>query len=160
MFRIGIFHILIAILCFSPLMLVSAADSDGWQALRRGDYDLAEKVWLPRAQRGEVEAQLFLGYLETMRERYDAAARWYQRAAAKGNATAQALLASQYLIGQGVDADPVRAFAWYELAASQGHVNAVRAREATARQMTAEEVEAASRLVEDWMRDGPPTESE
>ncbi|PPR34198.1 MAG: hypothetical protein CFH36_01512 [Alphaproteobacteria bacterium MarineAlpha9_Bin6] len=160
MFRIGIFHILIAILCFSPLMFVSAADSDGWQALRRGDYDLAEKVWLPRAQRGEVEAQLFLGYLETMRERYDAAARWYQRAAAKGNATAQALLASQYLIGQGVDADPVRAFAWYELAASQGHVNAVRAREATARQMTAEEVEAASRLVEDWMRDGPPTESE
>ncbi|MFP6716859.1 MAG: SEL1-like repeat protein, partial [Alphaproteobacteria bacterium] len=73
---------------------------------------------------------------------------------------AQALLASQYLIGQGVDADPVRAFAWYELAASQGHVNAVRAREATARQMTAEEVEAASRLVEDWMLDGPPTESE
>ena len=160
MFRIGIFHILIAILCFSPLTFVSAAGSDGWQALQRGDYDLAEKVWLPRAQRGEVEAQLFLGHLETMRERYGAAAIWYQRAAAKCNATAQALLASQYLIGQRVDVDPVRAFAWYELAATQGHANAVRAREATARQMTAEEIEAASRLVEDWMREGAPTELE
>lgn len=160
MFRIGIFHILIAILCFPPLTFVSAAEPDGWQALQRGDYDSVEKVWLPRAERGEVEAQLFLGYLETMRERHGAAAGWYQRAAAKGNATAQALLASQYLVGRGVDVDPVLAFAWYELAANQGHANALRAREATARQMTADEIETASRLVVDWMRDGPPSESE
>jgi len=157
MLRIGTFHILIAVLGLCSLALPSSAEPDAWKALQRGDYETVEKTWLPRAERGEVEAQLFLGHLETMRERYGAAARWYQRAAAKGNVTAQALLASQYLIGQGVKADPVRAFAWYVLAANQGHANAVRAREATAMQMTAEEVEAASRLAEDWIRDGPPT---
>ena len=157
MLRIGTFYILIAVLVLCSVALPSAAEPDAWEALQRGDYETVEKTWLPRAERGEVEAQLFLGHLETMRERYGAAARWYQRAAAKGNVTAQTLLASQYLIGRGVKADPVRAFAWYVLAANQGHANAVRAREATAMQMTAEEVAAASRLAEDWIRDGPPT---
>ena len=157
MLRPGIFHILIAVFGLCSVALPSSAEPDGWDALQRGDYETAEKTWLPRAERGEVEAQLFLGHLETMRGRYGAAARWYQRAAAKGNVTAQTLLASQYLIGRGVEADPVRAFAWYVLAANRGHANAVRAREATAMQMTAEEVAAASRLAEDWIRDGPPT---
>lgn len=157
MLRIGTFYILIAVLVLCSVALPSAAEPDAWEALQRGDYETVEKTWLPRAERGEVEAQLFLGHLETMRGRYGAAARWYQRAAAKGNVTAQTLLASQYLIGRGVEADPVRAFAWYVLAANQGHANAVRAREATAMQMTAEEVAAASRLAEDWIRDGPPT---
>ena len=157
MLRIGTFYILIVVLGLCSVALPSAAEPDAWEALQRGDYETVEKTWLPRAERGEVEAQLFLGHLETMRERYGAAARWYQRAAAKGNVTAQTLLASQYLIGRGVKADPVRAFAWYVLAANQGHANAVRAREATAMQMTAEEVAAASRLAEDWIRDGPPT---
>ena len=160
MLRIGTFYILIAILCLCPVAFLSSAELESWQAVQRGDYESVEKTWLPRAQRGEVEAQLFLGHLETMRERYGAAAKWYKRAAAKGNVTAQALLASQYLVGRGVEADPVRAFAWYMLAENQGHVNAVRAREATARQMTAEEVAAASQLAEDWIRDGPPTELE
>ena len=157
MLRLSIFQILIAVFGLCSLALPLSAEPDGWDALQQGDYETAEKTWLPRAERGEVEAQLFLGHLETMRERYGAAARWYQRAAAKGNVTAQTLLASQYLLGRGVEADPVRAFAWYVLAANQGHANAVRAREATAMQMTAEEVAAASRLAEDWIRDGPPT---
>ena len=156
MFRIGILCTLLAIALFSPWKFALGEELDGWQALQRGDYDLAEQVWLPRAERGEVEALLFLGHLETMREQYSEAAKWYQRAAAKGNATAQTLLASQYLNGQGVAVDPVRAFAWYELAAKQGHANAARARDATERQMTTEEVELASQLVEHWLRDGAP----
>ena len=143
-----------------PFLCVSVSAADGWEALQRGDFETAEKVWLPRAQRGEVEAQLFLGHLETMRSNYGEAAKWYLRAAVKGNGTAQTLLASQYLIGQGVKADPIRAFAWYEIAANQGHANAIRAREATASQMTAEQVEVASRMVKHWVSNGIPDELE
>ena len=89
MFRIGILCTLLAIALFPPWKFTLGEELDGWQALQRGDYDLAEQVWLPRAERGEVEALLFLGHLETMREQYSEAAKWYQRAAAKGNATAQ-----------------------------------------------------------------------
>ncbi len=145
--------ILMAVLWFSPVTAI-----DGWDALQRGDFELAKKAWLPGAQRGEVEAQLFLGHLEVMRDNHAEAAKWYHRAAIKGNGTAQTLLASQYLVGQGVKADPIRAFAWYEIAASQGHANAARAREATAKQMTTEQISVARLLVDKWMTDGMPNQ--
>ena len=160
MVRIDILKSLAFTLFLLPFLCVSVSAADGWEALQRGDFETAEKVWLPRAQRGEVEAQLFLGHLEAMRENYSEAAKWYHRAAVKGNGTAQTLLASQYLIGQGVKADPIWAYAWYEIAANQGHANAVRAREATASQMTAAEVEVASGMVKHWISNGIPDELE
>ena len=47
---------------------------------------------------------------------------WYQRAAAAGNARAQANLGNLYLAGIGVPQDNAVAANWFELAARQGHV--------------------------------------
>ena len=97
-----------------------------------------------------------MGHLESIRDKHAKAAQWYRRAAIKGNATAQALLANQYLSGNGVGADTVRAYAWYDLAASQGHLNAIRARDVIARQMSEAQLRQAKALTETWKRDGPP----
>jgi hypothetical protein len=123
---------------------------DPWKALQRGEFDAAQAKWLPLAERGEVAAQLFLGHLETMRDRPGEAALWYGRAAAKGDAMAQTLLATLYLQGRGVKRDPVKAYAWYDVAAAQGHVNATRARDAAGQQMSSKQVEAARKLALDW----------
>ena len=123
---------------------------DPWEALQRGEYEAAQAKWLPRAERGEVAAQLFLGHLETMRDRHDAAALWYGRAAARGDAMAQTLLATLYLRGRGVKRDPVKAYAWYDAAAAQGHANAARARDAAGQQMSSNQVETARKLALDW----------
>ena len=53
---------------------------------------------------------------------YTEAMRWYQRAAAAGNAQAQYLLATR--LGQGPAADPAAARRWYARAAATGHVAA------------------------------------
>lgn len=126
------------------------ARSDAWAAVDRGDYDAAAAVWQPLAEKGEVQAQIFMGHLEAMRDRYIESANWYRAAAEKGNPVAQALLATLYLQGRGVARDPVQAYAWYDMAAEQGHTNAQRARDATARQMSDPDIAKAQELAADW----------
>ena len=151
--------LLLAVTLAMPAHAATAA-SDPWKALQRGDYAAAEATWLPLAQRGEVAAQVFLGHLETMRDRHQAAAIWYRRAAAKGNGEAQVLLATQYLRGQGVPRDLVRAYAWYDLAATGGLTNAGRARDMATRHMSESEVRAARKLSQTWIAGGPPAEAD
>ena len=134
--------------------LASAADLDPGAALQGGDFAGGEEGWLPRAERGEIEAQIFMGHVETMRNMHSEAARWYRLAAIKGSPVAQALLANQYLSGSGVDSDLVRAYALYDLAASKGHQNATRARDLIARQMSEEQLGQALDLSANWKRDG------
>ncbi|GEM_PF-1928860 len=131
-----------------------ATDIDPWEALQGGNYASVEKVWLPRAERGEIEAQIFMGHVETMRNMHSEAARWYRLAAIKGSSIAQALLANQYLSGNGVDLDLVRAYALYDLAADKGHQNATKARDVIARQMSGEQLSRAIDLSASWRRDG------
>ncbi len=152
------FRILVIFLLLVPVGAVAAAESDvdPWAALQAGRFDEAEAVWLPRAENGEVAAQLFLGHLETMRDRHRAAANWYRRAASRGDATAQTLLATLYLQGRGVIRDPVKAYAWYELASAQGHANASRARDAAALQMSEADIEEAKELARTWLVNGTP----
>ncbi len=130
-----------------------ATDFDPWEALQDGDYAGIEEVWLPRAERGEIQAQIFMGHVETMRNMHSEAAIWYRLAAIKGSPVAQALLANQYLTGSGVDSDLVRAYALYDLAASKGHQNATRARDLIARQMSEEQLGQAVDLSASWKRD-------
>ena len=54
------------------------------------------------------------------------AARWYQRAAARGNPTAQFNLAHMYACGDGVCQNRNTAYWWYWRAAKQGHARAIR----------------------------------
>ncbi|MDP6352608.1 MAG: tetratricopeptide repeat protein [Alphaproteobacteria bacterium] len=151
--------LLLAVILAVPAVGATAA-SDPWKALQRGDYAAAEAAWLPLAERGEVAAQVFLGHLESMRDRHEAAAKWYRRAAAKGNVEAQVLLATQYLRGRGVPRDLVRAYAWYDLAATAGLTNAARARDMATRQMSESEVAAARKLSKTWIAAGPPAEAD
>ena len=150
------FKILIWSLVFSWITFSAAiaTDLDPWEALQGGDYAGVEDVWLPRAERGEIEAQIFMGHVETMRNMHSEAARWYRLAAIKGSPVAQALLANQYLSGSGVDSDLVRAYALYDLAAGKGHQNATKARDLIAGQMSGEQLSQAIDLSASWKRDG------
>lgn len=155
--------IAIRILQVSVIALVSgwlthavAADPDPWAAIQNGDYSSVEEIWLPRAEKGDVEAQLFLGHVESIRNQHSEAARWYRLAAVKGSAVAQALLANQYLSGNGVAANTLKAYALYDLAASQGHLNATKARDLIASQLSDEQLGQAIELTETWKRDGLP----
>lgn len=62
---------------------------------------------------------------------YEAAVKWYKRAAEQGHASAQYNLGEMYFKGQGVTQDYTRAYMWWEIAASQGDENAVKKSEKT-----------------------------
>lgn len=147
---------------FAAFLLIAesgrALAIDAWEAVRKGDYQAAERVWRPRAEKGEIEAQVFLGHMESMRGRDGKAAEWYALAAAKGDAAAQALLANLYLEGRGVPRDPVIAYAWYDLAAANGHRNAAKARDQVAKLMSQDDVRKAVDLAQSWIEKGPPNQ--
>ena len=76
------------------------------------------------------------------------ALRFFRLAAAQGNATAQFNLGLVYGTGNSaVDADPVRAYLWFTLAAQAGEPNATRNRRVAEARLTPEQLQQAQQLV-------------
>lgn len=89
----------------------------------QANYQTALQVWLPLAEAGDLNAQLYLGqiYEKGLGQAPDplAAQRWYERAAERGFAPAQTALAMLYEQGKiGTAPDPLKALALYRKAAN------------------------------------------
>jgi hypothetical protein len=87
----------------------------------RGNYQTSLKLWLAEAEKGNAEAQYYVGKiyeggLGTPPD-YAAAATWYEKAAAKGHSASQYSLGTLYEQGRGVTADKTKAFNLYRSAA-------------------------------------------
>jgi uncharacterized protein len=97
---------------------------EGLAAYDRSDYATAYREFLPLAQQGDAEAQLYLGMLyqegNGIPQDYAEAAKWYRRAAEQGKVLAQWALAALYNDGHGVPQDYTEAANWYRKAADQG----------------------------------------
>jgi TPR repeat protein len=97
-----------------------------WQPYLDKSLDLYEKA----AALGQIEAYFELGNIYSGREitclnvDHEQAAKWYRRAAERGHARAQSLLADCYANGIGVRRDFDEAVAWLRKAAEQGDADA------------------------------------
>jgi len=102
--------------------------SDVAAAFKKGDYGAAVPVIERLAERGDADAQNFLGVMydtgQGLTQDYSEAARWYRRAAEQGDADAQYNLATLYESGDGAAQDDAEAAYWYRNAAEQGHADA------------------------------------
>ncbi len=76
--------------------------------------------------------------------------KWYHKAAAQGNASAQHNLGYMYTRGLGVPRDYVRAHMWLSLAAAKGHPKSAKLRDAVAKRMTPAQLAEAKRLAREW----------
>ncbi len=89
-------------------------------AFDRADYKTALSIWLPQAQEGNPEAQVYVGEIyekgHGLAPDYVVAAHWYKKAAMQGNSRAQINLGYLYEKGLGVDSDLVSALNWYRKA--------------------------------------------
>ena len=76
----------------------------------------------PAAERGNAEAQAYLGFMyqygRGVAQNYALAVYWYRRSAEQGNPTGQHLLGLMLRQGQGVLTDHVTAHMWLSLAAA------------------------------------------
>ncbi len=87
-------------------------------AYDRANYATALKIWLPRAQAGDAEAQAYVGEIYEkglgLMPNYQLAVQWYQKAAQQGNSRAQINLGYLYERGLGVEKDIAKAMQWYQ----------------------------------------------
>lgn len=125
--------------------------AEGLEAYDAGDLGAAYAEWLPLAECGDLQAQVALaGILETggtgLARDLAAAARWYRRAAERGDAVGQMNLGEMYAQGWGLTRDRVRALAWFSLAAAQGRQWAAERRDALLSDLTTAQREAAEAL--------------
>jgi len=124
--KLGIRNLLGALVIATTLGAPAAAGplEDANDAYREKAYAKAAELVRPLAEKGDAEAQYFLGtlYIEgTGVEQSDATAfLWFQRAANQGNAAAQYNLGASYATGAGVAKSDVEAAKWFRRAADQG----------------------------------------
>jgi len=95
-----------------------------YTAYDRADYRTALKVWMAQAEQGDAAAQTYVGEIYEkglgVAPDYDAAARWYRRAADANYPRAAINLGSLYERGLGVPRDPAEALKWYRKGAGGG----------------------------------------
>jgi hypothetical protein len=107
-----------------PSVKTSASDcrirGGEYVAYDRADYATALKVWLPEAQKGDAEAQTYVGEIYQkgmgLAPDHTLAAAWYQKAANQGYSAAQINLGLLYEQGLGVTQDRAKALEWYRRA--------------------------------------------
>jgi len=82
--------------------------------------------------------------------RYTSAFIEFQESARNGHAAAQYMLARLYQEGRGIDRDLVQAYAWYDVSAVSGYSLASTARDQLAPQLTASQLQTATKLASQW----------
>jgi TPR repeat protein len=130
----------------------------GIAAFNRQDYQLASRIFIPRAEHGDPSAQAYLAFMfETGRgvpQNYTEAAMWYRRAAEQGDTLAQYSLGLLYDRGQGVPRNVVEAGKWLNLSTAGAEPRArearQRIRDAVTRKMTRGEIAEARLRALEW----------
>jgi hypothetical protein len=123
----------------------------------RSNYETSLKLWRTEAEKGNVEAQyyvgkIFEGGLGTPPD-YKSAAEWYQKAAAKGHSASQYSLGTLYEQGLGVTADKAKAFNLYRSASGlTGEYTIVETSRYQELERAAEELALREQDIEDLQR--------
>jgi len=118
-------------------------------------FEEAMQALLPAARSGNADAEELIGVMYAMGlgvERDDERAfEWYLRSSLKGHPGAQSGIGWYYEVGRGMPApDLVRAYMWYVLSAIGGDPDAAISQEEVVKKMTAEQIEKAHILIDDY----------
>lgn len=131
----------------------------GVAALERHNYRAAAAIFAPMAQRGNPNAQAYLGLLYSkgygVPQNYTVAAAWYRRAAEQGHSGAQYMLGLLFDRGFGVPQDVVEAEKWLILATAGTNGRTAedwaRIRDAVRTKMTRGQIAKARRRAIEWV---------
>jgi hypothetical protein len=119
-------YLAILLLIFSGS--VYAVLQKGYDALEKGDYETALKLWRSLANQGNSDAQYQLGWMyhqgQGVAKDYNEASKWWHLAADQGNSYVQFNLGNMYIKGEGVTQDYQVGIQLFKLAAGQGDYRA------------------------------------
>ncbi len=128
---------------------------EGRDLMEAGLYVEAREALWPAARSGNADAEELIGVMYALGLGVEAdptrAFEWYLRSAMKGHPGAQSGVGWYYELGLGMPApDLVRAYTWYVLSAIGGDPDAAISQEEVVKKMTAEEIEKAHLLIDDY----------
>ena len=127
----------------------------GRDLMEAGLYVEAREALWPAARSGNADAEELIGVMYALGLGVEIdpmrAFDWYLRAAMKGHPGAQSGVGWYYELGIGMPApDLVRAYTWYVLSAIGGDPDAAISQEEVVKKMTAEQIEQAHALIDDY----------
>lgn len=97
-----------------------------WTSLCLGQTTIPNEL-IAFAEKGNVEAQAYVGYNYYLNQEYQKAVKWLKKAAKKSNTIAQYHLGVCYFEGQGVEQDYHQSFLWFREAEQAGLLEAMNA---------------------------------
>jgi TPR repeat protein len=109
-----------------------------------------------QAEKGNASAQSNLGVMYFkgrggVLQDYKEAAKWFRLAADNDDTEAKFYLGLAYVLGNGVPQDNVMAHMYWNLAARDGHKEAIEGRGMVTEDMTQSEIEKAQKLAKEWV---------
>jgi hypothetical protein len=139
-------------------VVVAVSLRAGIAAFNREDYATAARIFRVLAERGDAQAQAYLGFMyqtgKGVPQHHIVSAKWYHRAAKQGHPAAQQALGLLFDKGLGVPEDDVLAHKWINLATSKASARErehwARIRDNIATKMTPVEIETAEELAHKW----------
>ena len=130
--------------------------AEGLKAYERGNFNRAFALAQIEAQKGNPEAQAYLGIMyqfgQATRRDVREAARWYALGADGGHTQAQINLGVLLASGQGVERDMVAALKWFTIAAESPGTIAEQNRLLAIRTMTKKQIKKAEDLAAKWLK--------
>lgn len=127
---------------------------DASKAYLKGDYKEASEIFLPKAKKGDAEAQVNIAFMYYcglhVEQDFEEAAKWYTKAAERNNVNAQFGLATLYENGEGVEKDIEEAYFWYSLAEKQGDEDAKRSRMALEEMIPPTDISFIKEKIDKW----------
>lgn len=138
---------------------VAGPTETGISAYRRGHYQDAVELIVPRARAGDPFAQYAIAVMyddgKGMAQDFAQAFKWYMRAAKQGLVDAQHMVGKFYATGRGRPQNVYKAYVWFNLAAAGGYPNSDVSRDMMAWQMSeANRIKAQAEAVS-WQRRHP-----
>ena len=128
---------------------------EGVAAYKRGDYPQALAKLRPLASKGDMDAQVFIGFMyergQGVQQDCRQALMWYLKAAEQGDVQMQSKLGVMYGNGRGVPQDFVQAYKWYSLAELAGNEDARENKKMVERMMNREQIGKAKKLAGAWL---------
>jgi len=123
--------------------------------METGRFKEAREALWPAARSGNADAEELIGVMYALglgvEQDYIRAFEWYLRSAMKGHPGAQSGVGWYYEVGLGMPTpDLTRAYLWYVLSAIGGDPDAAISQEEVIKKMTAEEIEKAHVLIDDY----------
>lgn len=123
----------------------------------RANYQTSLKIWLAEAEKGNAEAQYYVGKIYEgglgTEPDYASAAKWYEKAASANHSASQFTLAQMYEKGQGVAQDMQKALNLYRQAAGlTGNYVIVESAQYDALARAAEELALREEQIEELQR--------